>query len=82
MKILDFCGLGQQRGNHVHNRASSLRADRIADCNELLRATCHYIQFRELGIAIQRSIARKIIERSGMLPENVSAQLTTYLRRG
>jgi hypothetical protein len=48
-----------------------------ADRKGLQRATCRSALFRELGIAIQRSIARDIIERSGRLPEHVSAQLST-----
>jgi hypothetical protein len=55
----------------------SLLADRIADRKELQRATCNSGLFRELCIATQRRIARDSIERSGMLPEHVSAQLTT-----
>jgi hypothetical protein len=39
--------------------------------------TCRSALFRELCIATQLSIARDIIERSGRLPEHVSAQLST-----
>jgi hypothetical protein len=59
-----------------------LLADHIADRKGLQRATCRSAIFRELGIATQRSIARDIIERSVRIPEDVSAQLSTYLRRG
>jgi hypothetical protein len=45
----------------------SLLADRIADHKGLQRATCRSALFRELGIAIQRSIVCDIIERSGRL---------------
>jgi hypothetical protein len=58
-------------------KISSLLADRIADRKVLQRATCRSALFRELGIATQRSIARDIIERSGRLPEQASAQLIT-----
>jgi hypothetical protein len=52
-------------------------ADRIADRKGLQRATYRSALFRELGIATQRSTARDIVERSGRLPGNLSAQPST-----
>jgi hypothetical protein len=53
-----------------------LLVDRIADRKGPQRATCRSALFCELGIATQRSIARGIIDQSGRLPEDVSAQLS------
>jgi hypothetical protein len=60
----------------------SLLEDSIADRKELQRTTCRSALFRELGIATQRSIARDIMERSGRLPEHLSAHPSAWLRRG
>jgi hypothetical protein len=73
----------RQRTNRLHLRCLVLKSLDAAVSLKLCvgkvlqRATCRSALFRELGIATHRSIARDIIERSGRLPEHVSAQLST-----
>jgi hypothetical protein len=47
-----------------------LIADRQADRSGAPRSLCRNALFRALSVATQRSIARDIIDRSGLLPEH------------